>query len=588
MRIQKTIALLGSLLLLGMTVSNLILSPGEPLPLWHTILAMAFALLWGYVGLKSRGRSLRRMNLLAGFLLLFCSLVEFVIPSFPLYGLMLPNPLYTYHPYIGAGFGLLVLLVSFLTRLPRPSPFSATGFLLLVVFLLSACSGSSPSSLAFRYETDPEFSQALRLPRADFPATQFLVASDLHYYDPALGTSGPSFQAYIDSDRKMLAQSQELLETLIGEIGRSPAQFVLISGDLTKDGEKPNHERLATFLATIEQGGRQVFVVPGNHDIENPDAMRYTATGTEPVPTVTPTEFAQIYREFGYGQALARDPNSLSYLAEPVPGLWLLAIDSCDYSDNLATGEPQTNGRLTQERLDWIEKVLAQAKTQKKAVLAICHHNLMEHYDSQQKNFGDYLLDDYPQIGNMLARFGVPVIFSGHYHAQDVALTRYEDGSVLYDVETGSLVSYPVVYRQVTIGADQTMTLRTGQITALPSFSTQGKDFPAYALEFTRSGVETVARQIMTDLNLLGILRMNATEIEEVVPQIGRAFIAHYGGDEQFPGGEKLKFRGLSIAGKMVIYNRAGLVLGLWQDKEPSDRNLMINLVTRDWQTLTP
>ena len=588
MRIQKTIALLGSLLLLGMAVSSLILSPGEPLPLWHAILAMAFALLWGALGLKGRGRSLRRMNILAGFLLLLCSLVEFVIPSFPLHGLMLSNPLYIYHPYFGAGFGLLVLLVSFLTRLPRPSPFTATGFLVLAVFVLSTCSGPSLSSLTFRYETDPALSQTLHLPRTDFPSTQFLVASDLHYYDPALGTNGPFFQAYIDSDRKMLTQSQELLETLIGEIGRSPAQFVLISGDLTKDGEKPNHERLATFLTTVEQGGRQVFVVPGNHDIENPDAVRYTATGTEPVPVVTPTEFAQIYRDFGYGQALARDPNSLSYLAEPVPGLWLLAIDSCDYADNLAMGEPQTNGRLTQERLDWIEKMLAQAKTQKKAVLAMCHHNLMEHYDSQQKNFGDYLLDDYPQIGNMLARFGVPVIFSGHYHAQDVTLTRYDDGSVLYDVETGSLVSYPVTYRLVAIGADQTMTLRTGQIAAIPSFSAQGKDFPTYAREFTQSGVETVARQVMTDLNLFGFLRMNPTEIEEIVPQIGWAFIAHYGGDEQSPVGVKLKFRGLSIAGKMVVYNRAGLVLGLWQDKEPVDRNLVINLVAGDWQALTP
>jgi len=273
---------------------------------------------------------------------------------------------------------------------------------------------------------------------------------------------------------------------------------------------------------------------------------------------------------------------------EPVPGLWLLAIDSCDYKDNLAMGEPQTNGRLTQERLDWIETMLAQAKTQKKAVLAMCHHNLMEHYDSQQKNFGEYLLDDYPQIGNMLARFGVPVIFSGHYHTQDVALTRYDDGSVLYDVETSSLVSYPVAYRLVAIGADQTMTLRTGQIATIPSFSAQGKDFPSYALEFTQGGVEKVARQVMTDLNLFGILQMNATEIGEIVPQIGRAFIAHYGGDEQFPGGEKLKFRGLSIAGKMVIYNRAGLVLGLWQDKEPVDRNLVINLVTGGWQALTP
>lgn len=40
-----------------------------------------------------------------------------------------------------------------------------------------------------------------------------------------------------------------------------------------------------------------------------------------PVASITPAEFKEIYKDFGYEEALATDPGSLSYVVEPVKGL---------------------------------------------------------------------------------------------------------------------------------------------------------------------------------------------------------------------------------------------------------------------------
>ena len=71
----------------------------------------------------------------------------------------------------------------------------------------------------------------------DYPQMKFIVFTDPHYFDGSLGTHGQAFQDYLDKDRKLLRESRELLEEVIGFILKSDADFVLIPGDLTKDGE---------------------------------------------------------------------------------------------------------------------------------------------------------------------------------------------------------------------------------------------------------------------------------------------------------------------------------------------------------------
>jgi len=85
--------------------------------------------------------------------------------------------------------------------------------------------------------------------------------------------------------------------------------------------------------------------VPGNHDIQNAGAASYSGDATTPVPSIAPADFSTIYQDFGLGDAISRDPDSLSYVAELVPGLWLLALDSCIYGPNLGDSQSRPLAR---------------------------------------------------------------------------------------------------------------------------------------------------------------------------------------------------------------------------------------------------
>jgi len=113
----------------------------------------------------------------------------------------------------------------------------------------------------------------------------FMVISDPHYFDPSLGTEGPAFEAYLDNDRKLLKESRELMQEAIRMINRSAASFVMIPGDLTKDGSKVSHTAFAKLIAGIEAEGRPVYVVPGNHDVSNGEAHGYSGDSTIPMKT---------------------------------------------------------------------------------------------------------------------------------------------------------------------------------------------------------------------------------------------------------------------------------------------------------------
>ena len=51
-------------------------------------------------------------------------------------------------------------------------------------------------------------------------------------------------------------------------------------------------------------------------------------------------------------------------------------------------------------------------------------------------------------------------VFTGHMHANDIASITTENGNTLYDIETGSVVTYPSPARSVTI----TRTIENGVV----------------------------------------------------------------------------------------------------------------------------
>jgi len=405
--------------------------------------------------------------------------------------------------------------------------------------------------------------------RAD--SQRFAVFSDPHFYDTALGTEGPAFAAYLASDRKMLVQSEAILAKVTRQIIKEHPTFVLVPGDLTKDGERQNHERIAEYLKSIERAGIDVYVVPGNHDVMNPDAYRYTADGEQPVENVDEKEFRRIYHQFGYGQALDKDSASLSYLAEPAPGLWLLALDSTIHRENTAETGPITAGRLSPTTHAWALAKLKLAKKLGKRVIGMMHHGLVEHYAGQTMLFPDYVIEDHDALAKELADAGLSIVFTGHFHANDVTVRTWDNGSQVTDIETGSLVTAPSPFRFVDYSArEHKMGVTTEHVTALPGWS----DFGTWAAKFLDDGLKGL---IVSQLTASGL--MDTATAQTIAPVIAVALEVHYAGDE--PPADALTQHVASLlnasgtpAGMAWGYS----VLSLHTDLAPADNNITIDL----------
>ena len=123
------------------------------------------------------------------------------------------------------------------------------------------------------------------------------VISDTHYYPLNYVTDCEDYKTYVGGDPKMLAESGSIIDSALNMIKKDKPDLVLISGDLTKDGEKLGHKNMAEKLQTIEdETNAEVFVINGNHDIYNyQDSCTFENGKKEKAETTTPAEFKEIY-----------------------------------------------------------------------------------------------------------------------------------------------------------------------------------------------------------------------------------------------------------------------------------------------------
>jgi hypothetical protein len=416
-------------------------------------------------------------------------------------------------------------------------------------------------------------------PRPAYPATSFAVFSDPHVLLPELGIGQPAFEKIKFDDRKLFEYSTDLLDAVVQKILAARPRFVIVPGDLSKDGEEAVHLAFAKEMEKLLSAGIAVFVIPGNHDVNNPRSVRYEGDIQIPIPTVTPERFAEIYKNCGYGRALERDPASLAYVVEPEPGLWLLAIDACRYDLSLKESREHTAGSFKKARLEWVKSILERARTEGKAVIAMMHHGVVEHFPGQKKQFEAFVVEDNDEFSRMLAAYGVRVVFTGHFHAQNIAASWWDNngniskppaGGFIYDIETGSLVTYPSPYRLVNIDADQIMRVRSFRIDALPPMPA---GFPDFSLDYARKGIVPF---IVAVLKGYGVKDEEALRIAE---PLAEAAIAHYAGDARFTGKEMYPTENLSFMGSLAISTKKDIIEGMWQGNLPhADNNIDINL----------
>lgn len=346
---------------------------------------------------------------------------------------------------------------------------------------------------------------------------KMVVLSDLHVMAPELLISGGSaWDNFLANDRKMVDKSQALFDEMVSRLKTElKPELVLITGDLTKDGELLSHQYVVTKLDELKAAGIQTLVIPGNHDFNSGRAKYYDGGETKDAEEATAETFAQLYANYGYGEGSEREETTLTYACEPVKGLVVIGIDS------------GADGSLSETTLDWVCKKAAGAKAAGKQVIALMHHALIPHVTNAELFVWNYVIKDFDDVRLRLIEAGIKTIFTGHFHISDIA-KDFNDGltETIYDVATGALSSYPCDYREVVLTGDRSkLAITTGHISSLPGED----DFAAYAKNRLHQSVETIIMNIVNEKGVGAIVQLL---YGKQIGDIADAYIIHAEGNE--------------------------------------------------------
>jgi 3',5'-cyclic AMP phosphodiesterase CpdA len=304
-------------------------------------------------------------------------------------------------------------------------------YALFIAFSLSitACSSIAVSKAIPKIKTGNDMS--------------LFITTDIHYLSKGLTDGKEAFQQYVKGgDGKTLDYIDEILNGLTYDIEKKKPEVLIVSGDLTNNGEKKSHLDLADKFKRIERLGTSVYVIPGNHDISNPWARSFKENAQYKTDTISKKEFSNIYEDFGYKEAVSRDKSTLSYLAAPSEDIWLLMLDTSQYENNNSLDAPQLDGRISAETYEWIKKCTDLAKRKKAQIITVMHHNLINHSEVIKSGF---TLNKNEVALEKFQGFGLNLVLSGHIHIQDISSYKKDDYEV-YDVVTNALSVYPNQY----------------------------------------------------------------------------------------------------------------------------------------------
>lgn len=319
----------------------------------------------------------------------------------------------------------------------------------------------------------------------------FAVAADLHYNIPdeelEWFSEDPIF-GYANRRAAMENESGLIIDEMLNQVAEDDdIEFLLIAGDLADNGKSiaEEHYAVAEKLRNFEEtSGKQVYVIPGNHDYGN--LGEYCVTDA--------AKFREIYADFGYDQALTED--GLSYTADLGDKYRLIALDSNDPSKSTEDG-------MTSHKVNWVVEQAEKAYEDGRYPILMLHHNLLDHLPVQRVLSHDFIIRNHIATANKWANAGIKLVFTGHEHCSDATTHTSPSGNTITDFATTSLTMYPLQYRYIEM-SDNYITYSTRTIDEIdtdalremvPDYSdaqidAMNQGLNAYAKEFLKNGVE--------------------------------------------------------------------------------------------------
>ncbi|WP_027378728.1 metallophosphoesterase family protein [Chryseobacterium daeguense] len=228
----------------------------------------------------------------------------------------------------------------------------------------------------------------------------------------------------------------------------------------------------------------------------------------------TPFNFSSV-KNYSYNKALQSADYSkrmyevakgfsvpdLSYVAEPVKGIWMIAIDGNTYIPKNINENPNNpsnykgastgyNNVMTNKKhlIDWVKKIMQEAKINGKTVIAFTHYPMIDFNDGATDEIKNLLgqkkwqLERVPEeeVAKAFAEAGLQVHFAGHMHINDTGIRKFGD-KMLVNIQVPSLAAYLPAYKILTIHSPEKMEVKTEVLNDVPDFD---ELFPLYEKEY--------------------------------------------------------------------------------------------------------
>ncbi|MBE8726204.1 metallophosphoesterase family protein [Flavobacterium hungaricum] len=228
----------------------------------------------------------------------------------------------------------------------------------------------------------------------------------------------------------------------------------------------------------------------------------------------------------------------VSYVVEPIDGLWLMAIDGNVYipkknastekdSKNYSEASTGYNNVLSNKKhlIKWVEDISAQAKKQGKTLVAFSHFPMIDFNDDASAEIKELLgpnkwqLNRVPveEVAQVFADAGLKIHFGGHMHINDTGVRTTVKGNTLVNVQTPSLAAYIPAYKLLTLKKDNVVDIQTITIDEVPRYN---ELFDLYKTEYhflesqntkdiwNKAILETKSYHNFTDFHLKELVRL--------------------------------------------------------------------------------
>lgn len=395
------------------------------------------------------------------------------------------------------------------------------------------------------------------------------IVADPHYMSDKMTEDSELFSRYLNTVDRMMKYTGVFLDIVEKDVKENRPDIVVFPGDLTNNGSKVNHQEFEKRLKRLKASGTKVYVVPGNHDINNQKALYFKDNQLHLTESITEDEFVEIYDEYGYDAAVSRDANTLSYLVKPYKNLWLLMLDT-------TKDHPEPGGYLNRDTLNWIVSCSEMAKEEEAEIIVVMHHNLLDHSDIIWE---DYTLDNNTSVINTFHDCDIQVVLSGHIHIQDIkSHTDVKTGRTLYDIATSSLPVYNHQYGQLTYSPSRGYDYQTKKLD-VEKFALENdiKDenllaFNDYAEKFF---IDNLCNKHKESVDLLELTEEEKKEVFNTVSEMNKKYFSGYRNEALNEQIESEGFKIVEGLGECFIQE---YVMGMIKDQNADNNKLHIPL----------